>query len=275
MDTYKEASERASRVVTDTFSSSFGSAIRLLDSSIRQDIYNIYGLVRVADEIVDTYQGENAAALLASLEEETYAALQTGFSTNVIVHAFCVTARRYNIKEELITPFFASMRMDVTAKNYSLESYRTYIYGSAEVVGLMCLKVFTKDDTRQYNELKSGACALGAAYQKINFLRDIKDDYESRGRFYFPDVSYASFNETIKQAIVADIRTDLLEAEGTVQLLPKRARFATQLSVDYYKALLQRLEQTSVDELKQIRLSTPKRIKLQLLIRARVGQYVS
>lgn len=269
------AAERASRAVTETFSSSFGSAIRLLDADIRQDIYSIYGLVRIADEIVDTYQGKNAEQLLRSLESEVYNALKQGYSTNVIVHAFIKTATTYAISKELIEPFFASMQMDLTAKSHTDDTYRTYIHGSAEVVGLMCLKVFTKGSDAEYEQLKEGACALGAAYQKVNFLRDIKDDYETRGRFYFPNTTFEAMNEADKRAIVSDIYADLERAQSAINQLPKKARFATQLSHDYYRELLAELERSPVEVVKQSRLSVPRHVKLGFMVRARIGYYVS
>lgn len=274
MDEYTASAERASRVITETFSHSFGSSIKLLDPSIRPGIYAIYGLVRIADEIVDSYRGSEAKQQLESLEQEVYGAVSRNFSANVIVHAFCKTARAYGITRELIAPFFASMRMDLTHTTYTKQEYRDYIHGSAEVVGLMCLRVFTFGDQAAYDTLKAGACALGAAYQKINFLRDLRDDFEVRGRFYFPDMSYESFDEKAKAVVITDIRRDLDEARGAVKNLPKNARTATLLSYHYYSDLLDKLEHTAVTALKQRRLSVSKWAKLGYLVRARAGFYV-
>lgn len=276
MESYNIGAAKASKAVTETFSSSFSSAISLLDHSIRQDIYNIYGLVRIADEIVDTHQGENAQLLLDNLEAEVYDTLQTGFSTNVIVHSFCISATKYAIEQSLIEPFFASMRMDLT-KQQSLtrQQYDTYIYGSAEVIGLMCLKVFVAGDRTLYKELKDGASALGAAYQKVNFLRDIKDDQSIRGRFYFPGYTYETFTDQAKTEVVEDIRKDFSLAKTAIDQLPPRARFATKLSYDYYTELLDILERMKTAELKSGRVSVGKWVKLQYLFRARIGQYAS
>lgn len=274
MDTYTYGAGKASRVVTETFSHSFSSAIGLLDQSIRQDIYNIYGLVRVADEIVDSYQGKDAEKLLNDLEQDVYQTLGSGFSANIIVHSFCNTAMRYDISRDLIDPFFESMRTDLTKKSFTVEEYQTYIYGSAEVVGLMCLKVFTHNTPELYDKLKTGASALGAAYQKVNFLRDIKDDLETRGRFYFPNCSYGNFDDNAKREIIDDIKKDLALAENAVKNLPKNARFATQLSCDYYEALLSELEKIPASTLKERRVSVNKWLKFQYFLRARAGQYV-
>lgn len=274
MDNYTASAEHASRIVTETFSGSFSSAITLLDRSIQQPIYNIYGLVRIADEIVDSYQGVYMEEQLNALEEEVYAATERAFSTNIIVHAFAKTARQYGITPELIAPFFASMRMDIEAHSFSTDEYASYIYGSAEVVGLMCLKVFTHSNDALYEELKAGACALGAAYQKINFLRDMKDDHEIRQRFYFPNTSYEAFDEAAKSVVVYDIQNNLALAVTAANRLPKNSRHATRLSYQYYAALLEKLERTPVASLKEQRLSVSKWTKLGFLLRARAGSYV-
>lgn len=275
MDTYSTGAERASQVITETFSSSFSSAVSLLDPSIRQDIYNIYGIVRLADEIVDSYLGENTRDILDGLEQDIYRALQSGFSTNILVHSFCRTASMYGIDKELIGPFFESMRMDIDRKRFTQEQYITYIYGSAEVVGLMCLKVFTREDPATYSQLKNGAIALGAAYQKVNFLRDIRDDYVVRGRFYFPDTTYETLDKEAKLRITSEIHHDFSQAAEAIGALPRSARFATQLSYDYYIQLLDTLERMSVAELKEARASVSKWVKLGYLLRARIGQYAS
>ena len=166
METYNQVALSASKMVTERFSSSFGLATRLFDSSIRQDIYNIYGLARIADEIVDSYDGKDAKQQLQDLQVDVYRACKTGFSANIVVHAFAQTARQYQIGKDLIQPFFDSMAMDLPSYTYKATDYHTYIYGSAEVIGLMCLKVFVKGDSATYNKLKKGASALGAAFQK-------------------------------------------------------------------------------------------------------------
>lgn len=275
MEEFSRSAQAASRTVTQTFSTSFSSAITLFPKAIQQDIYNIYGLVRVADEVVDSYQGPDAAAILDELEREVYQSLKRGFSANLIVHAFVLTARQYSIGKDLIKPFFASMRMDLTQKTFSTKQYRNYIYGSAEVVGLMCLKVFVDGDNQQYIKLRPGATALGAAFQKVNFLRDIKDDYQQRGRYYFPIGSFASFNDSTKQKIITDIEKDFTVASKAISQLPETARFATQLAYDYYSQLLKLLKQTPAQTITTQRLSVHKLSKLKLAFKAKLRRHGS
>lgn len=270
MTDYDIASEGSSKVVTETFSTSFSSAITLMSKDIRQDIYNIYGLVRIADEIVDTYQGKDAGKLLNDLEADVYATLKIGFSANIIVHAFALTANKYNIGKDLIKPFFHSMRMDLTKKAYTQKEYREYIYGSAEVVGLMCLKVYVGGDQKEYKKLEKGASALGSAFQKVNFLRDVKDDYETRGRFYFPGLKLGDFNDSSKAEIIKDIEKDFKVAKASIAHLPKNSRFATALAYDYYQELLKELKKKSAAELLQRRISVSKATKLKLLAKAKL-----
>lgn len=274
MEEYSLSSGCASKVVTQTYSTSFSSAISLFSTDIQQDIYNIYGLVRVADEIVDTYQGRDSGKILNDLESEVYEALKRSFSSNVIVQAFVDTARKFSITVELIAPFFESMRMDLTKKVYSEQDYKLYIYGSAEVVGLMCLKVFVQGDARQYQQLKQGASALGAAFQKVNFLRDIKDDYETRGRYYFPIGSYKTFSEDAKQAIVADIEKDFALAKKSIDELPENAKYATTLAYKYYQKLLKILRNTPSEEILKSRVSVGRFTKLRLLTTTKIASYV-
>lgn len=272
MENYSISAQRASEELTKTYSTSFSSAASLFPPTIRQDIYNIYGLVRVADEIVDTYQARGAKEMLNTLEQEVYTTLQNGFSANIIVHAFCLTAKKYGIGKSLIQPFFASMRVDLTQKTFTQSEYRRYIYGSAEVVGLMCLKVFIDGDLSQYQELKEGAAALGAAFQKVNFLRDIKDDHETRGRYYFPIGSYEGFDEETKKEIEDDIGKDFRVALPYITKLPESARAATRLAYDYYLQLLRQISLLSSRGLQQERVSVPTYKKVALLARAKVGR---
>lgn len=268
---YTTSAERASKTLTRTFSSSFSSAITLFDASIQQDIYNIYGLVRIADEIVDTYQGHDAGVLLDELEIEVYNAIKRGFSANIIVQAFIETARSFGISQDLIAPFFTSMRMDLEPVIYDQKTYEQYIYGSAEVVGLMCLRVFVAGDQNAYEQLVAGARALGAAFQKVNFLRDIKDDYDSRGRYYFPYGSYQHFDDATKNRIIADIEQDFTVAEAYIKQLPTSARSATRLAYDYYWALLKELSVHSAAEIAAKRFSVKKQVKMKLLLKAKAG----
>lgn len=271
MELYTQTSYELSEQLTKRYSTSFSASSQLFAKEIRKYIYAIYGLVRVADEIVDTYRGADAGEQLAGLKTELYRALKSGFSANPIVHAFAVTAREYAIGNELIEPFFDSMASDLANTTMTNAEYRQYIYGSAEVVGLMCLKVFTKQ-TGDYKTLAPGAQALGAAYQKVNFLRDIKADYKALGRLYFPGVTYKGFDDTAKAAIIADIRHDFATALPALQKLPKNCRGAVTTSYHYYFALLKRLERAPAATLKQRRIRVPDAKKVLLYAKAKVAR---
>lgn len=266
MELYLSTTQACSRLFTRSYSSSFSMASLLFSKSIRKHIYAIYGLTRVADEIVDTYTGSESRALLDELEQETYRAIQRHYSTNPLVHAFQATAEQFGIDESLLMPFFASMRSDIIARRFTKTEYNNYIHGSAEVVGLMCLRVFCDGDSEQYDQLKTGASKLGAAYQKINFLRDMAADYSSLNRVYFPGVGYDSFDETAKRDIIADIQADFAVAQPSIRQLPSGARKAVSASFRYYTALLAKLERTPAKtiKLKRVRISTAR--KLLLLI---------
>lgn len=263
MDQYDASCYGASKLITHAYSTSFGLSIRLFEPSLRPHIYAVYGLVRIADEIVDTYAGSDQRELLDALEKETKRAIITGYSTNPIVHAFTLTAREYSIGSSLITPFFKSMRMDLSPQTYDQKKYETYIYGSAEVVGLMCLKVFLKDEKR-YKELEAPARRLGAAYQKVNFLRDIAADANGLGRWYFPISSAEKFDEKSKNAIINDIKKDFASAKPAIDALPVSSRKAVQLSYEYYGGLLEKIKLTPAVQLmkRRIRVSTPKKVAL-------------
>ena len=271
MEVYQQMSYELAERLTRRYSTSFSMSSRLFAARIRPHIYAIYGMVRLADEIVDTYRGEDAMAQLDDFEAVVYQACKQGYSTNPIVHAFALTAQKYGIERELITSFFASMRMDMTTVEYDEAAYQRYIYGSAEIVGLMCLKVFVEGDTAQYEQLRDGASHLGAAYQKVNFLRDMKADYELLGRVYFPGVDYPSFSETSKRAIEADIAADFAVAKASIQQLPLTARRAVHTSILYYEALFRRLQKASVADIKARRIRVPNSVKLLLFVRGAVG----
>lgn len=270
MDLYKLVSYKLSKLLTLEYSSSFGMSSKLFDAAIRDDIYAVYGLVRIADEIVDTYMGEGQRELLDDLESETYVAMKRGYSTNPIVHSFALTAAQYGIEQHLVTAYFASMRMDLEPVAYDEAQYKTYIYGSAEVVGLMCLRVFCKNDTAQYDELRASAQALGAAYQKVNFLRDIASDNDERSRMYFPGKTYETFDELAKQAVVADIKNDFANALPGLRALPKSAKAAVMLSTTYYQKVLDKLDAASVNEIKSSRIRVSGAYKLWLLAKVYV-----
>lgn len=267
MDLYTSVSQQLAKQLTTRYSSSFSASSLLFSKQIRNHIYAIYGLVRIADEIVDTYQGDNQLQLLDDLEADTYRAMQCGYSVNPIVHAFAVTATTYNIEPALIKPFFDSMRSDISPPiAFSQSQYEHYIYGSAEVVGLMCLRVFTLGDSTLYEQLQTGAQKLGSAYQKANFLRDFASDYHDLHRVYFPGVSFETFNEDDKQAIVDDIKADFAVAKPTIVKLPKGAQKAVRASYDVYYELLIKLEQTPAASIKQSRVRVPNWRKSVLIL---------
>lgn len=270
-DLYTLISEEVSRLMTQRYSTSFGMASRLFAKQIRQDIYNIYGFVRVADEIVDTYTGKDRLELLNAFERQTYQDLARGYSTNPIIHAFVSTCLQFGISKALIAPFIESMRMDTNAKRYTVDKYDEYIYGSAEVVGLMCLKVFCQGDNAEYKKLEPGARALGAAYQKVNFLRDIQDDYERLGRYYFPVGSFKTFDEATKETIIADISADFATANIAIAQLPTSAQKAVKASYVYYSALLRKLRATPAERIKQQRIRVADWQKVALLARVKAG----
>lgn len=253
MDLYTRLSFDIARMTMRRYSTSFSRSSALFPAHTRRHIYAIYGLVRVADEIVDSYHEKNAGTLLDELERDVSRAITFGYSANPIVHAFAQTSRTYGITKELVEPFFASMRMDLTPQTYTKKLYETYIYGSAEVVGLMCLRVFTEGDDAKYEALEKGARHLGAAYQKVNFLRDLASDSKELGRFYFPGYTLDTFDESAKQDVVADCRNDLKHAAAVIDDLPKNARRATRLSSRYYSALLHELEKTPIEVIKEKR----------------------
>ena len=267
MELYDDVSYENSKHLTLRYSTSFGMSSRLFPKAMQKHIYAIYGLVRIADEIVDTYKGADAAQLLDDLETITYASINSGYSTNPVVHAFARTAAMYGIDKPLIAPFFASMRMDLHPQTYTPSYYQKYIHGSAEVVGLMCLKVFLGGDQERYAMLRDGAAALGSAYQKVNFLRDMAADYKELGRLYFPGVTYDAFDEMAKRAIVDDIKQDFTKALPALRQLPVSSRRATMMSYVYYSELLSKLEATPAEVIKTTRIRLPSRRKLTLMVR--------
>ena len=274
---YTEAAQRASAEVIDAYSTSFGWASKLLGKNEQQPVRNIYALVRVADEIVDGAADEahdNPAKLLDELEAETYRALETGFSTNLVVHAFAHTAREVGIKRDIIEPFFHSMRMDLTEREHDQKSFDTYVYGSAEVVGLMCLKVFMVG--RDYSKeervtLIAGARALGAAFQKVNFLRDLSADFKKLGRSYFPNVNVANFDAATQVRLIEDIQADLDTSAKTLPLLPAGSRKAVAAAQMFFEALNDRIRNTPAEVLIETRISVPNSQKLVILTKALLG----
>lgn len=283
---YTRAAELSSNQVIAAYSTSFGMAARLLGGSVRQAVRNIYALVRVADEIVDGSAAEAAVEAQArggvpvvpgkaldELETETYTALATGFSTNLVVHAFARTANECNFGRELIEPFFFSMRQDLTEQHHNQASFERYVYGSAEVVGLMCLAAFIRYGKRDFSheqklEMARGARALGSAFQKVNFLRDLAADFKKLGRSYFPNVTVANFTEAEKVRLVDDIDADLAISAAILPMLPWSSRRAVAAAQLLFAELNNQIASTPATELIERRISVPTFKKLALLAKA-------
>ncbi|WP_116788213.1 phytoene/squalene synthase family protein [Flavobacterium psychrotrophum] len=254
------------RYVTRAYSTSFSTAVKMLAPSIRQDIYNIYGFVRCADEIVDSFHDYDKELLFSQLEVDLEMALQQGISLNPVLNAFQHTVHKYNIPQSLIDAFMKSMKLDLVKKEYSsFSEYNEYIYGSADVVGLMCLKVFVNNDDSRYEQLKASAMRLGSAFQKVNFLRDLKADMEDLDRTYFPTLNLNEMDDATKRAIVEEIEADLHEGYKGILQLPAEAKFGVYTAYVYYKALLTKLKNTPPLEIKNRRIRVPDYQKVTLL----------
>mgnify|MGYP005627158321 CR=1 FL=1 len=249
------------------YSTSFSKAVRLLDPSYRDGIYAIYGFVRLADEVVDTFYGHDQQRMLENIKQDVFEAIKEGVSTNPLIHSFQLFVNRYGIPQELINSFLQSMEMDLHKNNYNADEYQTYIYGSAEVVGLMCLMVFCSGNVERYMELKAPAQKLGRALQKINFLRDLKDDYQIRGRVYFPNVNFDSFTVDEKRIIEGDIQAELKGSLEGINALPRGARAGVYLAYLFFSALLKRIRRIKASELMQKRIRISNSYKLILLVR--------
>ena len=282
LELYTLAAERSSNAVIDSYSTSFGVATRLLAPEIRQHVRNIYALVRVADEIVDGAATEarvgggnvEPSVALDTLENEIYKTLRSQFSTNLVVHAFAKTANETDFSRGIIEPFFASMRMDLWPRKHTPESFQKYVYGSAEVVGLMCLHAFIKESDfslQDYTKIVRSAKALGAAFQKVNFLRDLSADFEKLGRSYFPDVNPANFNESQKTALLADIRADLKTSSQSLKFLPTSSRKAVSAAQMLFTELADRIEKTPAEQMLKARISVPNITKFFIVLKALVG----
>ena len=264
---FDSISNESATLITKKYSTSFSIAVRLLAPDIRQAIYNIYGFVRVADEIVDSFEGYPKEELLNRFEEEYQYAIETGISTNPVINAFQKTVKEYNIEAKLVESFLKSMRADLNKQVYeNQEEIDEYIYGSADVVGLMCLKVFVKGDQEKYLNLKEPAMKLGSAFQKVNFLRDLNEDFENLNRSYFPNINPNKLSETDKKKVLTEIKKDFEEAYTGIVKLPKEAKLAVYVAYKYYFNLLSKIEKTPSAILKErrIRVSNPK--KMYLLI---------
>ena len=262
---YDKTCIECSQLITNRYSTSFSMGIRVFDKKFRDPIYSIYGFVRFADEIVDTFHEFDKSALLQRFRKDTYQAIEEGISLNPVLQAFQQVVHEYNINLDLIEAFLKSMEMDLHFHNYEDSLYKEYIYGSAEVVGLMCLKVFCKGDEGNYERLKDTACALGSAFQKINFLRDMKSDFDERGRVYFPGVDFNKFDNEEKAIIESDIKADFDYAYTGIVQLPKGARFGVYLAYIYYINLFQKIKSSSALLVKKERIRVHDSRKVYLL----------
>lgn len=257
IELFHDVSQGCSRLTTERYSTSFSGAIKLLHRDLRAPICNIYGFVRFADEIVDTFHGYDKAGLLSRFKAETYEAIANGISLNPILHAFQLTVNRYSIDHDLIEAFFRSMEFDLDKRSYDQMGYEEYIYGSAEVVGLMCLYVFLDGDRAQYEELKPYARSLGAAFQKVNFLRDVKADYQQLDRVYFPGVDFNRFTPDMKRKIEDDIAQDFHHAYIGITKLPLKARFGVYLAYKYYLSLFRKIKRMKPHRILEERIRIP------------------
>lgn len=262
---YSEVCQECSEHITKRYSTSFSAGIRAFDKKLRSPIYAVYGFVRFADEIVDTFHQYDKSVLLNRFREDTYRAIDERISLNPVLQSFQEVVHKYSIERELVDAFLDSMEMDLQFHKYHDSLYKQYIYGSAEVVGLMCLRVFTEGDAVMYDKLKETAQALGSAFQKINFLRDMKSDFDERGRVYFPGVDFKHFDNAEKLKIEADIQADFDKGyEGIVQL-PKSARFGVYLAYVYFINLFKKIKKANVERVRQERIRVSGRRKIYLL----------
>ena len=266
---FDQVSRQCSKLVTESYSTSFSLATRMLSNEIRQDIYNIYGFVRFADEIVDTFHEYNKPVLFERFEQDLENALQDKISLNPILNSFQETVHKYNIDREYIDAFMQSMEWDLSKKVYdSDKDYKQYIYGSADVVGLMCLKVFVKGDQSLFDSLKDAAMALGSAFQKVNFLRDLKADFDHLERTYFPNVDMNCFDEDSKQLIISEIEADFKNGLSGIFKLPDDAKFGVYTAYKYYMRLLKKLKRVPSTQIKSKRIRVPNYQKADVLARS-------
>jgi len=269
---FDTVSENCSKLVTKSYSTSFSLAVNMLSPAIRNDIYNIYGFVRFADEIVDTFHEYDKEELMSQFENDYYAAHKAGISLNPILNSFQQTVRKYNIEDHMVQAFLKSMKSDLHKTEYQTKAeYEEYIYGSADVVGLMCLKVFVNGDDNKYNELKDAAMRLGSAFQKVNFLRDLKDDFEVLNRSYFPNIDLGQLNAKSKQLIVDEIEADFDYAyKHGILKLPVEAKFGVYMAYRYYRRLLKKLKSVPSEKIMDTRIRISDPMKINLLARSYV-----
>ncbi|MGY3052141.1 phytoene synthase [Pedobacter sp. UYEF25] len=263
---YDQLSADCSKMTTERYSTSFSFGIYFLNKDLRPAIYSIYGFVRLADEIVDTFHDFDKSYLLRKFKDDTFESIAHGISLNPVLHAFQHVVNKYNIDHKLINQFLKSMEMDLEKQEYTTALYEEYILGSAEVVGLMCLKVFTKGDEVEYERLKPYAMKLGAAFQKINFLRDVKADHQELSRNYFPNVNLAAFCDRQKQEIELEIKGDLKIALQGIKMLPVSSRNGVYLAYVYYQKLFMKIQRLSAENIMIERIRIPNRIKIGLML---------
>jgi len=269
---FDSVSNDCSKLVTKKYSTSFSLAVNMLSPKIRKDIYNIYGFVRFADEIVDTFHDYDKEKLMQHFERDYYLSKEQGISLNPILNSFQQTVHKYQIPDEMVQAFLKSMKADLYKAEYQTkEEYDAYIYGSADVVGLMCLKVFVNGDDKRYNELRDAAMRLGSAFQKVNFLRDLKDDFEVLNRSYFPNINLGELNAVSKQLIIDEIEADFDYAyTNGILKLPVEAKFGVYMAYRYYKRLLRKLKEVPSEKIMDTRIRISNPMKINLLARSYV-----
>ena len=272
MDLYNKTTFEISKLVTQRYSSSFSMASSMFEKDVRDAIYSVYGFVRFADEIVDTFHEHDKLYLIQKFEDDYYDAYKQGISLNPILNAFQITVKKYNIPDVHVQAFLNSMKFDLSKTVYkNVDEMNEYIYGSADVVGLMCLKVFCNGSEKMYDSLEEPARRLGSAFQKVNFLRDLKNDLENLNRKYFPNVDHKSFDEEFKQSIVDDIKSDFDSAYQGIQKLPKQVKLPVLVAYNYYNSLLHKIEVTPAKEILKTRIRVSDSKKIVILGRTFIG----
>jgi phytoene/squalene synthetase len=269
MDLFSEVAFKTSKIVTKTYSTSFSIAVSMLENEMQNAINSIYGFVRFADEIVDTFHQNNKKHLLEKFENDLNEALYEGLSLNPVLHSFALTIKKYNIQKDLINAFLSSMKADLNKQNYNSQNeLNEYVYGSADVVGLMCLKVFVNGNEKHYNELKSPAIKLGSAFQKVNFLRDLKADTEGLKRIYFHQMNSGNFDDSVKNEIIGNIEADFFEAKKGIAQLPGRSKLAVYIAFSYYQNLLKKLKKTPAGKIASTRIRISDVKKTLILVKS-------
>lgn len=272
---FQHTSQQCSKLTTEVYSTSFSSAIKLLHKDLRTPIFNIYGFVRFADEIVDTLHQHDKQQLLNEFRTDTYTSIERGISLNPILQSFQMTVNTYGIDTALIDAFFHSMELDLNKNKYDANGYKEYIYGSAEVVGLMCLFVFCEGDKALYEKLRPAAQSLGAAFQKVNFLRDVKADFEQLSRTYFPGVDFSNFSSAMKKEIESDIAGDFANAYNGILQLPIKARFGVYVAYKYYLSLFKKIKKTKPAGILESRIRIPNYSKAFILAKAGIRTHLN